>query len=70
MMLWHLRQQLGLLPEWTQNLHDLDRQQREENFQPAPIRLKWVEHLSGVRNWQFYMSDVLMFQAWLQNENV
>ena len=34
------------------------------DFQPAPIREKWREHLSGARNWQYPLWTVLMFQSW------
>ncbi len=33
-------------------------------FNPAPIREKWREHLSGARNWQYPLWTVLMFQSW------
>ena len=35
-------------------------------FNPVPIRQKWNEHLSGKSNWQYHLWDVLMFQAWLE----
>jgi asparagine synthase (glutamine-hydrolysing) len=33
-------------------------------FDPAPIRARWQEHLSGRRNWQYPIWNILMFQAW------
>lgn len=42
---------------------------REGYFYPAPIRQMWVEHLSGRRNWMACLWNVLMFQAWLEQEN-
>jgi asparagine synthase (glutamine-hydrolysing) len=35
-------------------------------FDPAPIARKWREHQSGVRNWQYHLWTILMFQAWLE----
>jgi asparagine synthase (glutamine-hydrolysing) len=57
------------LKKWAESLLDPARLLREGFFNPTPIQQKWKEHLSGRRNWQYYLWDVLMFQAWLENEN-
>jgi len=57
----------GPLKEWAESLLDEGRLKREGYFNPAPIRKKWAEHLSGQRNWQYHLWDVLMFQSWLES---
>jgi asparagine synthase (glutamine-hydrolysing) len=58
----------GPLREWAEALLDQARLQREGFFDPAPIRDRWEEHLSGRRDWQESLWTVLMFQAWLEAE--
>lgn len=59
----------GPLREWADSLLDEVRLRKEGFFHPAAIREKWIEHLSGRRNWFNYLWNILMFQAWLSQEN-
>lgn len=58
----------GPLREWAAELLEPSRLKREGIFVPEPITEKWAEHLSGQRNWHYYLWDVLMFQAWWEQQ--
>jgi asparagine synthase (glutamine-hydrolysing) len=53
------------LRDWAESLLDTHRLQQENFFDVGLVRQKWKEHLSGKRNWQYQLWNVLMFQAWL-----
>jgi asparagine synthase (glutamine-hydrolysing) len=57
----------GPLRDWAEHLLDEKRLQTEGFLSPAAIRDKWAEHLSGRRNWQYWLWNVLMFEAWQQH---
>jgi asparagine synthase (glutamine-hydrolysing) len=54
----------GPLREWAEDLLSPERLQRHGFFNVPAIREKWAEHLSGARNWQPLLWDVLIFQDW------
>ena len=56
----------GPLRDWAEALINKDRLKKEGFFNHDPIHRRWQEHLSGRRNWEYHLWDILMFQAWLE----
>jgi asparagine synthase (glutamine-hydrolysing) len=53
----------GPLRDWAEALLAPARL-TEEGFDPAPIRARWQQHLSGAVNGQYPLWCVLMYQSW------
>lgn len=58
----------GPLRNWAESLLESSRIQNEGFFHPMAVWKKWEEHVSGHRNWQYLLWDVLMFQSWLEQQ--
>lgn len=56
----------GPLQHWAEELLCEQRLTQEGFFDVATVRSMWQQHLSGKRNWQYQLWDILMFQAWYQ----
>jgi asparagine synthase (glutamine-hydrolysing) len=58
----------GPLREWAEALIHESRLRREGFFKADLVQERWREHLSGARNWHYYLWPILMFQAWLSEK--
>lgn len=58
----------GPLREWAEDLLSKKRINEDGYFFYEPIRLKWKEHIDGKGSWEHSLWNVLMFNAWLQEE--
>lgn len=59
----------GPLRDWAESLLDEGRLRSEGYFNIALVRRRWLEHLSGKRNWQHSLWPILMFESWLEAQN-
>lgn len=57
----------GPLRQWAENLLSESRLRNDGYFNYLEVRQRWAEHISGQRNWQYLLWNVLMFNAWLDN---
>ena len=58
----------GPLRDWAEALLSPARL-AGEGLAPAPIRQAWAEHLGGTRNNQYALWNVLMYQAWREQQD-
>jgi asparagine synthase (glutamine-hydrolysing) len=56
----------GPLRGWAEELLSERRLAADGLFDARPVRARWLEHLSGRRNWEYSLWVLLMFQAWKQ----
>jgi asparagine synthase (glutamine-hydrolysing) len=54
----------GPLKSWAEDLLNPSSLRAAGLLKAKPIAEKWAEHQSGARNWQHFLWNVLMFQAW------
>jgi asparagine synthase (glutamine-hydrolysing) len=54
----------GPLKEWTYSVLSKENLEKHNLLNIRSIELKLDEHMSGKRNWQYLIWDVLMFQSW------
>lgn len=58
----------GPLKEWAAALLDPVRIGQEGILDAQQVHAKWSEHLAGSKNWQHHLWNVLMFQAWHEQQ--
>lgn len=58
----------GPLRQWAEPLLDRRSLDEPELLDAAVVRERWAQHQSGTRNWEDFLWDVLMFQAWREQQ--
>ena len=52
------------LKEWANEILSEKNLKKSNLLNVELIRNKWEEHLSGKRNWQYFLWDIIVFQMW------
>jgi asparagine synthase (glutamine-hydrolysing) len=60
----------GPLIDWAESILDMRILKEQGYFHHEEIKQKWSEHKQGKNNWQTELWDVLMFQAWLNAQEL
>lgn len=60
----------GPLHDWAENLLEEKKMIQSGYFQNVEIQKKWREHLSGEKNWHYYLWDILMFESWREEQGL
>ncbi len=60
----------GPLKNWASDLLDQQSLASQGVLNADLVSEKWREHLSGHRNWEHQLWGVLMFQSWMEKENI
>jgi asparagine synthase (glutamine-hydrolysing) len=60
----------GQLRDWAEDLPSIRSLAQHGLLEVGSIRVKWQEHLSGIRNWQFVLWDILVFQDWFSQNKL
>lgn len=59
----------GPLRGWAEDLLSPRRLEGEGYLEPEPVRRRWQEHRDGLRDHQYDLWHVLMFEAWLETHS-
>ncbi len=60
----------GPLKEWAAELIAPERIQRQGYLKAGVVQRAWREHQEQVKDWHYWLWDVLMFQLWLEENPV
>jgi asparagine synthase (glutamine-hydrolysing) len=59
----------GPLREWAEDLLAAKRIAEDSFFNPELVQRTWREHVTGERNRQYQLWNILMFQAWHEHSH-